>query len=316
MRDVSYGVRRAMTLLVTLVLVLLMTFFVFRVIPGNPALTILGMEADEAQVAALEAKLGTDQPLVYQFLNWTKGVLVGNWGESLKFSEPVLDLIFDRIPLTLSIAFLSICLTLIVAIPLGIWAAKANGRISGLLISLITQLGLAIPSFWLGILLVLLFGVALSLFPIGGFVAWSESPWQALRSLFLPSLAVAIPQIAVIVRYLRTTMLEQLRQDYVRTANSKGLRGRTVLYKHVLKNALIPVVTVLGMIIADVLAGSLIVEQVFALPGFGRLLVSSIGARDFPLVQGMILMTAFVVIVMNLLVDLAYKWLDPRIRLK
>lgn len=316
MRDVSYGVRRAMTLLVTLALVLLMTFFVFRVIPGNPALTILGMEADEAQVAALEAKLGTDQPLVYQFLNWTKGVLVGNWGESLKFSEPVLDLIFDRIPLTLSIAFLSICLTLIVAIPLGIWAAKANGRISGLLISLITQLGLAIPSFWLGILLVLLFGVALSLFPIGGFVAWSESPWQALRSLFLPSLAVAIPQIAVIVRYLRTTMLEQLRQDYVRTANSKGLRGRTVLYKHVLKNALIPVVTVLGMIIADVLAGSLIVEQVFALPGFGRLLVSSIGARDFPLVQGMILMTAFVVIVMNLLVDLAYKWLDPRIRLK
>lgn len=316
MRNVSYGVRRAITLLVTLALVLLMTFFVFRVIPGNPALTILGMEADEAQVAALEAKLGTDQPLVHQFLIWIKGVLAGNWGESLKYSEPVLDLIFDRIPLTLSIAFLSICLTLIIAVPLGIWAAKANDRLSGLLISLGTQIGLAIPSFWLGILLVLLFGVALSLFPIGGYVPWSENPWQALRSLFLPSLAVAIPQIAVVVRYLRTTMLEQLRQDYVRTANSKGLHGRTVLYKHVLKNALIPVVTVLGMIIADVLAGSLIIEQVFALPGFGRLLVASIGARDFPLVQGMILMTAFVVIIVNLLVDAAYKWLDPRIRLK
>lgn len=312
----SYVWRRAFTLILTVLLVLLMTFVVFRIIPGNPALTILGMEADEAQVAALEAKLGTDRPLGEQFLNWIRGAAFGDLGDSLKFSRPVAELIADRLPVTASLAILSIAMTIAIAVPLGIAAARSQRKAAGWWISLLTQLGLAVPSFWLGILLVLLFALTFRWFPAGGYVRWSDHPLEALRSLFLPSLAVAIPQVAVVVRYLRTTMLEQMKQDYVRTGYSKGLRERTVLYKHVLKNALIPVVTVVGMIFADVLGGSLVVEQVFALPGLGRLLVSSIGARDFPLVQGMILFIAVTVIVINFVVDMLYRILDPRIRLK
>ncbi|NEN86615.1 ABC transporter permease [Paenibacillus elgii] len=312
----TYAWRRAFTFVLTVLLVLMMTFAVFRIIPGNPALTILGMEADEAQVAALEAKLGTDRPLGEQFASWLGGVVSGDLGESLKFSRPVGELILDRLPVTASLAVLSMAITIVIAVPLGIAAAKSQRRASGWWISLLSQLGLAVPSFWLGILLVLLFALTFRWFPAGGYVRWSESPLAALRSLFLPALAVAIPQVAVVVRYLRTTMLEQLKQDYVRTGYSKGLRERAVLYKHVLKNALIPVVTVMGMIFADVLGGSLVVEQVFALPGLGRLLVSSIGARDFPLVQGMILFTAVTVIAINFAVDMLYRVLDPRIRLK
>jgi len=311
-----YGIRRGIMLLVTMFFVTLMTFFVFRIIPGNPALTILGMDADEAQIAALEAKLGTDKPLPVQFGNWLLGVATGDMGESLKFSEPVMELIASRIPVTLSLALMSMAITAAAAIPLGILASKARGKAPDWIVSVGTQIGMSIPSFWLGILLVLLFGLTLRWFPTGGFVPWNESPLGAIRSLFVPALAIAVPQIAVVVRYLRTTMLEQLKLDYVRTGHSKGLKERTVLYKHVLKNALIPVVTVLGMIFADVLAGSLVIEQVFALPGFGRLLISSIGARDFPLVQGMVLVTAFIVIFLNFVVDIAYRLLDPRIRLR
>ncbi|MCU6710124.1 ABC transporter permease [Paenibacillus sp. J5C_2022] len=308
--------RRSVSLIVTLLLVMMLTFIVFRIIPGNPALTILGMDADEHQIAALEAKLGTDKPLLEQFTEWMKGAATGNLGESLKFAQPVSELIWDRLPVTLSIAVLSMLMTAVIAVPLGIAAARARGKLLDLVISSLTQLSMAVPSFWMGILLVLLFGLILKLFPTSGYVPWSEDPLGALRSLFLPALAVSIPQIAVVVRYLRTTVIEQLELDYVRTGYSKGLRKSIVIYKHVLKNALIPVITVMGLLFADVLGGSLIVEQIYALPGMGRLLVSSIGARDFPLVQGLVLFTALIVIVINFTVDLLYRLLDPRISLK
>ncbi|MFD0871837.1 MULTISPECIES: ABC transporter permease [Paenibacillus] len=311
-----YILRRTMTFIVTLILVVIMTFVVFRIIPGDPALTILGMDADEALLAAMKEKLGTDRPLSEQFAQWVKQMAKGDFGESLKFSRPVLQLILERLPVTVSIALMSIVMALVIAVPLSLLAVKRHGKAADLLISGWTQLGMAVPSFWLGILLVLLLGLTFRWFPAGGYVPWSESPAQALKSLFLPSLAVAIPQVAVIVRYLRTTLLEQMNQDYVKTAHSKGLRETTVLYKHVLKNALVPVITVVGMIFADVLGGSLIIEQVYALPGLGRLMVSSIGARDFPLVQGMVLFTAFIVILVNFTVDLLYRVVDPRIRLK
>ncbi|MED4599195.1 ABC transporter permease [Paenibacillus validus] len=311
-----YLVRRILTLLLTVLFVVLLTFSVFRIIPGNPALTILGPEASDEQIALLEAKLGTDRPLPEQFASWMRGVAGLDFGDSLRFSEPVLHLIGSRFPVTLSLALLALLLTTVTAIPLGIAAARSKGKAVDIIISIGSQIGLAIPSFWMGIILILLFALTLKWFSVSAYVPWSENPLLAFKSLLLPSVALALPQIAIVVRYLRTTMLEQLHLDYVRTARSKGLKESTVYYKHVLKNALLPVVTIVGINFGELLAGSLVVEQVFTLPGLGGLLITGIGNRDYPLVQGMVLMIAFIVITTNFIVDLSYRWLDPKIRLK
>lgn len=311
-----YYARRTLTLLLTVLFVIALTFSVFRVIPGNPALAILGVEATDEQIAMLEAKLGTDRPLGEQFLDWIGGVAVLDFGESLRYSEPVLALIAARLPVTVSLAVLAMAITVVVAIPLGIAAARARGKAADLAVSIGTQLGLAVPSFWMGIILILVFGLTLKWVTVSTYTPWSESPLQALRSLLLPAVALAIPQIAIVVRYLRTSMLEQLNLDYVRTARSKGLSERAVHYGHVLKNALLPVITIIGIQFGELLAGSLVIEQVFTLPGFGSLLVTAIGNRDYPLVQGLVLIIAFTVILINFVVDLSYRWLDPQIRLK
>ncbi|GIP21897.1 ABC transporter permease [Paenibacillus sp. J22TS3] len=314
--NILYLTRRILTLLLTVFFVVLLSFAAFRIIPGNPALAILGMEASPGQVAELQAKLGANLPLFEQFLNWIKGIVTLDFGESIRFSEPVLDMIVSRLPVTFSLAVISLSITLVIAVPLGILAARARGRVMDLIISIGTQLGLAVPSFWTGILLILIFSLTLKWFSISQFVPWSKDPWLAFKSLLLPATAVAIPQIAIVVRYLRTTMLEQLNLDYVRTAYSKGLKESNIYFKHVLKNALIPVITVVGMNFGEILAGSLVVEQVFTLPGFGRLLITAISNRDYPLIQGMVVLIAFIVITLNFVVDLSYRWLDPKIRLK
>ncbi|REK76045.1 ABC transporter permease [Paenibacillus paeoniae] len=311
-----YWARKSFTLLLTLAFVLLLTFFAFRIIPGNPASAILGMEASQEQISELEQKLGIEGPLHLQFFRWAGGVIQLDFGHSIRFSEPVLSLIASRLPVTLSLAAMSLAITLLVALPLGIAAARARGRFADLFISLTSQLGLAIPSFWMGIVLILVFGLTLKWFTVSTFVPWSENAWLALKSLTLPAIALAVPQIAIVVRYLRTTMLEQMNEDYVRTAKSKGLSNANVYYKHVLRNALIPVVTVVGINFGEILAGSLVIEGVFTLPGMGRLLMTAIGNRDYPLVQGMVLLIAFTVIIINFVVDLSYRWLDPKIRLK
>jgi peptide/nickel transport system permease protein len=305
-----------LTFFLTLIFVVFLSFCAFRIIPGNPALAILGTEATPAQLEALNKKLGADKPLIKQFGLWMINVLHFDFGESLRFSEPVLNLIISRSSVTFSLAIIAFIITVVTAIPLGILAAKSKGKTMDFLISIITQIGLSVPSFWSGILLILIFGFTLNWFSTGGYVPWSKSPFLALRSLFLPSLAIAIPQIAIVVRYLRTTIIEQLNEDYVRTAYSKGLKESTIYFKHVLKNALIPVVTVVGMNFGEILAGSLVIEQVFTLPGFGSLLVSAIGSRDYPLIQGMVFIIAFLVVLVNLIVDLTYRWLDPKMELK
>lgn len=310
----SYYVRRIFTLLLTVLFVLILTFGVFRVIPGNPALTILGVEASQAQIEMLSAKLGTDRPLAVQLLDWLHGALTMDLGTSLRFDEPVSHLIAARLPVTVSLALEAMAIILIVSIPLGILAARSRGRTADLLISAGTQLGLAIPSFWMGILLILLFGLTLRWVPVSTYAGWADSPLLALRSTILPAVALAIPQIAIVVRYLRTSMLEQLGLEYVRTARSKGLGERKVLYGHVLRNALLPVVTVIGIQFGELLAGSLVVEQVFTLPGFGSLLITAIGNRDYPLIQGLVLFIAVSVIAINFLVDLSYRRLDPKIK--
>ncbi len=312
----NYIIRRGFTLTVTLLLVSIITFALFQIVPGDPALVILGIDAEQEQIDALRAKFQMDLPVYERYLNWIVGVLKGDAGESIRFSTPVIDLIKSRLPVTISLAVLSIGMAIIIAIPMGILAARNQGKWSGFLISVFTQLGMAIPSFWLGIMLILVFGLKLSWFAPGGYVPWNESITGALRSLFLPAVANAILVIAVIVRYLRTTVIEQLKLDYVRTAYSKGLEKKYVVYKHVLKNALIPVITVLGMLIASVLGGSLVIEQVFSLPGLGRLLVSSISYRDFLLVQGVVMYIAIAVILINFIVDILYKVIDPRIKLR
>ncbi|GGG63624.1 ABC transporter permease [Paenibacillus radicis (ex Gao et al. 2016)] len=312
----NYYVRRLLTLLLTVFFVVTLTFAAFRIIPGNPALTILGTEASDEQIALLEAKLGIDRPLPEQFADWLKGALALDFGQSLRFSEPVLKLIQDRFPVTISLSLLALAITVAAAVPLGIAAARSKGKVADMIISIGTQLGLAIPSFWMGIALILVFGLALRWFSVSTYVPWSESPYLALKSLLLPAIALAVPQIAIVVRYLRTTLLEQLNLDYVRTARSKGLKERSVLFQHVLRNALLPVITVVGINFGELLAGSLVVEQVFTLPGFGSLLITAIGNRDYPLVQGMVLLIAFIVVTVNFIVDLSYRVLDPKIRMK
>lgn len=312
----DYVIKKIISSVVTLLFVILLIFIAFRIIPGNPAHIILGVEATPSQIAALEQKLGLDKTLTEQFFDFLKGIVLFDFGESLRFSQPVLSLIGERIGVTFSLAVISILITIIVSIPLGILAASYKGKLPDIIISISSQIGLAVPSFWMGIILIMIFGLFLKIISVGGYVEWSENPFLAFKSLFFPALAIAIPQIAIIIRYLRTTIIEQLSLDYVRTATSKGLKGYQILFHHVLRNALIPVITIAGLNFGEILAGSLVIEQVFALPGFGRMLITAIGDRDFPLVQGMVFFIAIIAIVVNLLVDLSYRVLDPKIRLK
>lgn len=300
----------------TLLFVVILVFFAFRIIPGNPALTMLGPDASPQQVALLEQQLGVDRPLFVQFVDWLTGLFVLDFGTSYQYDEPVLSLIVDRVGVTFSIAIISMLITIIVAIPLGIIAANYHNKWVDYVISIGVQIGLAVPTFWSGILLIFLFSLLFQVFAVGSYVPITEDPVTALKTLFFPSLAIAIPQIAIVVRYLKTTLIEQLTLDYVKTAHSKGLSKTRVLFGHALKNALIPVVTIVGINFGEILAGSLVVEQVFALPGFGRMLITAINNRDFPLVQGMVLIIALVAIVMNMIVDLLYRVLDPKISLK
>ncbi|WP_026907195.1 ABC transporter permease [Paucisalibacillus globulus] len=311
----AYFVRRIILLLVTVVLVSLITFAVFQIIPGDPIRIMLGPEADEARVETLEKQLGLDQPLPMQYVNWISGVFTGDLGDSIRFSRPVSELIADRLPVTLSLAFLSIAIVILIAISLGIYVAKRPNTLSDLVFSSVTQVGMAIPSFWLGMLLMLGLGMTFQFFSISGYVPWSESIIGALGSLLLPAITIAIPQIAISFRYIRNTILEQMQLDYVRTIRSKGITERVVMYKHVLRNAMIPILTVFGLIFAEVVAGTIIVEQVFGLPGFGSLLITSISYRDFPLVQGIVMYITIVVVIINFIIDILYAVLDPRIRL-
>jgi peptide/nickel transport system permease protein len=309
----TYVVRRVLTLLVTLFVVAIVTFLVFEVIPGDPILTMLGPDADPALVAAMQAEYGTDRPLPERLASWFAGVVTGDLGTSIRFSRPVASLILDRVVISLMIALLSIVIIVVVAIPLGVFLAIRRRHWSEPLVSMGIQIGMAIPSFWLGIILISVFGLMLRMFPTGGFVPPAEGILRSLHSVMLPSVAISIPLIAVVVRYTRNSVIDQLSHDYVRTARSKGFPVRTVIFRHVVRNASLPVITVLGMVFSNVIVGTIIIEQVFALPGLGLLLVNAVSARDFPLIQGLVLYITFAVAFLNLLVDLAYHVIDPRI---
>ncbi|MGG6313174.1 ABC transporter permease [Paenibacillus macerans] len=311
-----FYIRKLFTLAATVLLVSVITFLVFQVLPGDPAQIILGVDADPHQLASLRQTMGLDRPAGERYLTWIQSAASGDLGESLRYQRPVADILAERLPVTVSLALFSLGLTMLIGLPLGIFIARQDGKWPAVWLSALTQLGVAVPSFWLAFILILAFSVTFRLFPTYGYVPWSEDPAGAVRSLFLPSLALAVPGIAVVIRYLRNTLLDQARMDYVRTARSKGMREKAIMYRHILRNALIPVVTIIGLLIADTLGGSIVVENVFALPGLGNLLITSIGTRDLPLVQTLVLYIAILVVGINFIVDLLYKAIDPRIRLK
>lgn len=312
----NYIVRRIITLLVTLMLVSIGAFLAFNVIPGDPVAIILGTEASPQRITALRQELGLDQNLLTRYSNWIINFVHGDLGQSIRFSEPIKDLLADRIPVTLWLSILSLSLIIVIAIPVGIYAAKKEGSLIDAVINIVGHINMAIPSFFLGMLLILICGIILKLFAPGNYVDYRENFFGFLKYLLAPAVAIALPKIAMVVKFLRTSVIEQMSLNYVRTAYSKGNNDNAVLYRHVLKNAIIPVITLMGMIIADIAVNSIIIEQLFALPGIGRLLIVGISARDFPLVQVIVIYMAAVVVLINFLLDLLYQLIDPRIRLR
>jgi peptide/nickel transport system permease protein len=310
----KFLLKKILSFLTTIFIVSFLIFLIFNILPGNPAHAILGIDADDQQIKLLEEELGLNEPLPLRYIDWITGVFQGDLGDSYKYRQPVSDVLEDRIPISFSLAIVSLVMTVVIGIPLGILIARTDGKWHSAVLSMITQLGISTPSFWLGFILILVFAVQLDIFPTYGYVPWSESFWGALRSLFLPSLAIAIGNIAVVIRYLKNSILDQSKKDYVRTALIKGLNSREIMYGHVLRNGLLPVLTILGLITADTLGGSIIIENVFALPGLGSLLVTSIESRDFPLIQSLIMIISLIIIIVNFIVDLLYRVIDPRIR--
>lgn len=310
-----YALRKVVTFLITLFIVSLLTFGVFQVLPGNPVEIMLGVDADPLQVQHLTEELQLDKPMAERYLSWVGGALTGDLGESVRYQVPVGDLLKSSLPVTVSLALLSIGITVLVVVPVSIYIARNSNKKRGVLLSAFTQLGVSIPSFWLGILLIFIFSVTLNLLPSGDYIPFSQSPSGFLQSMILPSLAISVGTSATIIRYLKNTLLDEMHLEYVKTARSKGLTLNQALYRHVLKNALVPALTILGMLVVDVLGGSVIIENIFNLPGIGRLLTSGVGNRDFPLVQGVVFYLAITVLLVNLVIDIIYTVIDPRIRL-
>lgn len=310
----KYGLKKISTLIITLLVISFLTFLSFSIIPGDSAIASLGIDATKEAVEAVREELGLDKPVFIRYGTWLLGILKGNLGTSLQYKMPVTELLRNRFPVTFWLSFLSILFIVICSLPLGIVAAKKEGGILDRIIMIVSQFSMAIPPFFLGMLITFIFGLILRWFTPGAYISMEESFLGFLKYLIFPSIAIAIPKIAMLVKFLRSSLLRQLKLDYVRTARSKGNSENDILYKHVLKNALIPVITFLGLIIADIFANSIMIELVFSLPGLGRLLVVAISNRDFPVVSTIILYIAFVIVIINFIVDILYHFIDPRVR--
>ncbi len=310
----GFVVRRFLTALLTVLLASVVVFSAMLAVPGDPAAIILGINATPEARAVLSRKLGLDVPPVQRYVQWLGGAARGDFGESINYQRPVGALIADRLRVSVPLSLGAALLACLIAIPLGIFAAVRRGTAWDPLITSLSQLGAAVPSFWLGLLLILFFAVERRLLPAGGFTPFGQDPAAWARSLVLPVLALALGQAAVMTRMTRAAMLEVLNQDFVRTARAKGVTRRTVVLKHALRNAMVTIITILGLSLSNVFIGSIVIEQVFALPGLGRLALTAIGTRDFPLLQGEILVYAATIVTLGFLVDISYGLLDPRIR--
>jgi len=309
-----YLLRKIAAFVATLFVVSLLVFVVIRVLPGDAAQVIMGTEGSPEATARLRSALGLDRSLAVQYVDWLLRALRGDLGVSIQYDVPVGRLIASRLLVTLPLTLLAALFMVATAVPLGLYAATHHRRLGDYVTMVISQLGISVPSFWAGLLLILLFSVHLGWAQSGGFSRWSQGPAGALGSLILPALALGVFQAAVLVRATRSAVLDVLREDYVRTARAKGVSEGAVIARHTLRNALIPIVTVAGLQLGQLLAGSIVLESVFALPGLGRLALGAITARDLPVVQGVTVVVASTIVAVNFLVDLAYLTLDPRIR--
>jgi len=306
------------TFAVTLLAASLLVFATLDLLPGNAAQVMLGETATPEAVTALAHRLGLDQPAPQRYLRWLAGLATLELGDSIAYDTPIAGLVAERLAVTLPLALLAMALTTLIALAAGLYAAAHHRRLGDLLVMSVSQIGIAVPSFWSGILLVLLFAVTLQWFPAGGFPGWTEAGggglWDGLHALLLPAVALALAQAAILARITRSALLDVWREDFVRTARAKGLSRRAVLWRHVLRNALVPVVTVMGLQFANLVTGTIVIENVFALPGLGRLIFQAISNRDLPLVRNIVMLLAASVIAINFAVDLLYAVIDPRLR--
>lgn len=307
-----YVVRRVGVFLISVIVASALVFSVMSILPGDPAQVMLGTRATPAAVEALRTELGLNRPLPVQYLDWLAGVLRGDLGTSIFSGQDIADQISARLRVTVPLALMAMTLTVLLAFPAGVYAASRHRRLGDGIVSTISQIGLAIPAFWAGLILVSVLAVGRGWFPANGFPGW-DSVGAGLRSLFLPALSLAVVQGAIITRYVRSAVLDTMREDYIRTARSKGLSRSAALWRHGLRNAAIPVLTILGLQFAALLAGTVVIESVFVLPGLGSMLLQAITRRDLLLVQGGAFVIVAFILLINLLVDLTYRFIDPRV---
>ena len=309
-----YLLGRLISLVLSLIVASLVIFFVIEVIPGDPAAFMLGMNAEPEAVAALRADLGLDQAPLARYADWVTGMLRGDFGVSYTYRVPVIELVADRLWISLPLTLYALVLSTVIAIPVGLIAAARRGSPTDVAVMGATQLGVAVPNFWFAMILVLIFAIQLRWFSAGGFPGWEEGVWINIQALTLPAIALALPQASILARVMRSSVLETLGQDYIRTARAKGLSARQATVRHALRNALIPVMTILGLQFSFLLAGAIIIENVFFLPGLGRLIFQGITQRDLIVVESVVMLLVFAVILVTFLVDIAYAVIDPRLR--
>lgn len=310
----AYIIRRLLLIVPVALLVSIMIFTLLRLTPGDPIRVLLGEEPNAATIAALRREYGLDQPIPVQYVNWIGRFVRGDMGRSLRTRQPVSEAIFSRLPATLELGLAAITFSLLISIPIGILSAAKRNSVWDLIGTSFPLLGVSIPNFFTGIVLILLFSLVLRIFSPGGYIKFSEDPAQNLKFLVLPMIALGTPSLAVNMRLMRSGLIDALNQEYTRVARAKGLSERSVVLRHALKNAFIPFVTVVALQVGAVLEGAFITETIFLWPGVGRLAVDSIGGRDYPVVQGIVLLSALSFMTVNLAVDVLYAFLDPRIK--
>ncbi|MEJ6396497.1 ABC transporter permease [Yoonia sp. 208BN28-4] len=311
-----YVLSRFVSLVVSLIVASIVIFVVIEIVPGDPAAFMLGVNARPDTVAALRAELGLDVSKVERYFAWITGMVQGDLGTSYTYRAPISEIVADRIWVSLPLAIYALLLSTLIAFPAGIYAASRRGSVGDMGVMGATQLGVAIPNFWFAMIMVGIFAIKLRWFSAGGFPGWDNGFWSGIKALTLPAIALALPQAAILARVMRSSLLDMLGEDFMRTARAKGLTRRQALWKHAVRNALIPVLTIIGLQFSFLLAGGIVIEQVFFLPGLGRLIFQSISARDLIVVESVVMLLVFLVIVVNFAVDLAYAVVDPRLRTK
>lgn len=309
----AYIVRRLLAFIPTIIVVAMLVFLMTYLVPGDATATMLGPEATQEDIQLTRERLGLDRPFHERFLEWSGNAIRGDLGDSIFLNQPVTTALIERLPVTLSLAAFAWFVSGVIGITVGVIASVRHGRPADWGLMFMAIIGLSVPVFWLALNMIFLFSVRLGWLPTGGYVPLTENPVEYMKHLLLPGIVLGLAHTAVIARMTRSSMLEVLRQDYVRTAQAKGLKAKTVVMRHALRNALIPIITVLGISAGELLSGSVITETVFNLPGVGRLVIDGVRRRDFPVIQGGILIITVGYLFINLLVDLVYAWVDPRV---